>query len=269
MKIYCLIIVILCINSTAFSQGVNPLEPEFERRRIGVEIGLSSVWQSGTYLSGCGRFEKGAQINPVIEIAYDHPLIENMRFEAIVGYQNRSLSSTYNSREDIPIFVRTVANEDTSIIRVPVTFENLGVAKFSYIVIQPGIKFYLTKALYVGGAIGGNILISHSTQHIKNILSKTVDINGIGLSEVSFLQSESSNPYSKIYSESSTPVGNAFTIDGVLMIGSELQLSRRWFFGPRLTWTLPFTPSLQNPLLSDDLFINTLQFTLGVRYSFK
>lgn len=53
------------------------------------------------------------------------------------------------------------------------------------------------------------------------------------------------------------------------MIGSELQLSRRWFFGPRLTWTLPFTPSLQNPLLSDDLFINTLQFTLGVRYSFK
>lgn len=250
----------------AYSQGVNPLEPEFERRRFGAELGIASVWQSGTYLSGCGRFDEGAGVKPVIMLAYDHPWIENMRFEALVGYQDRSVSSTYNSREDIPVYVRTTANEDSSIIRVPVDFENLGVAEFTYIAIQPSVKFYFTKALYVGGGMSGNILLSHKTQYIKNIISKVVDINGIGLSEISFSSGESTDPYSKVYSESSTPGANGFTLDGAVYIGGELQMTRRLFIGPRLTWTIPFLASLHNPLLADDLKLNTLQFTIGFRY---
>ena len=89
--------------------NVNPLDFEYVYPRIGGDIGLSSVWQSGTYIAGCGRFDVGAQINPVIALAYDHPLSNSIRIEALLGYQGRSVSSSFNSRE--PVVLATSSGE--------------------------------------------------------------------------------------------------------------------------------------------------------------
>lgn len=247
----------------AYAQGEdNPLEFRTEFQRIGLEVGLSSVWQSGRYLAGCGDFNEGAKINGIFALAYDYPIIpEVLRFEALLGYQGRSIKSTYNSRELVPI--RTT---DASVYPdVSVDFENVGEASFSYVFLLPSVKLYPTKAIYVGAGLSANLLMNASTQYTKNIISKTVDIPDVGLSEVFYSEQESSDPYSKVFAEEDRSDASSFGLDAAIFVGAELPIGRRLKLGPRLMYTIAMNPVLENP----ELKLNSLQFLVGVRFDLQ
>lgn len=242
-----------------WSQGQdNPLEFRTEFQRIGGEIGLSSVWMSGKYLINCPEFTEGAKINPVIALAYDYPIISGaLRFEALAGYQGRSITSTFNSRENVSVRSQNGIYPD-----VDVDFENVGEARFSYIFLLPSMKYYFTKGIYAGAGLNVGLLLGATTQYTKNILSKTVDINEVGISEVFYPEQESSDPYSKVFPEEDRSDASTLGLDGAFYVGAELPLGRRIKIGPRLLYTLPFTPVFTNP----DLKLSTLQFLIGLRF---
>jgi hypothetical protein len=243
----------------AYGQGEqNPLEYNYDYPRIGGEIGLSSSWQSGAYQAGCGFFQKGAKLNPILAVAYDKPVFTaGFRFEALLGYQGRSLASSYNSRENV------VLNTKNGLVRVDVDFENLGVATFSYFFLLPSLRYNFSKAFYAGAGINLGLLVAKNTQYTKNIISKTVSLGEAGLSTVAYPESESSDPYSKVYPAEDLPNANGFGVDGALYLGAEFQVSRRFKVGPRLLYTIPLTAVLSNP---DELKINSFQFLIGLRY---
>lgn len=244
-----------------YGQGEdNPLEFRTEFPRIGAEVGLSSVWQTGYYSAGCGVFEKGAKINPLIALAYDRPLFGAFRVEALLGWQGRSVRSTYNSRELVAMQVES--DPGPKIAQVDVDFENVGTASFSYVFLLPSLKFYFTRGIYAGAGVNLGLLLGGTAQHTKNILSKTVDIPNLGTTEVFYPQEESSDPYAKVYPEEDIQNTSSIGIDGAFFVGAEFPVGRRLRVGPRVLYTLPFTPVVTDP----ELKLNTLQFLVGVRY---
>lgn len=238
----------------------NPLEFRTDFPRIGGEIGFSSVWQTGEYLAGCGTFREGAKLNALIALAYDYPLIPGViRFEALAGYQGRSLKSTYVERERVAI---RSADGENVFSDVNVDFEHVGNLNLSYLFLLPSIKFYPSKYFYAGAGLSAGMLMGATSQYTKNILSKTADVPNVGLSEVYYPESESSDPYSKVYPEEDRSDVSSFALDAAFYAGAEFPIGRRLKLGPRLLYTLPLTPVIENP----ELKINTFQFLVGLRY---
>lgn len=241
----------------------NPLEFRTEFQRIGGELGFSSVWQTGEYLAGCGTFTKGAKLNPLIALAYDYPLVPGViRFEALAGYQGRSLKSSYVEQEQVSI--RAASGTDVY-SDVFVDFEHVGNLNLSYFFLLPSFKFYPSKHFYAGAGLSAGMLMGASSQYTKNILSKTVEVSNVGLSEVFYPESESSDPYSKVYPVENRDDVSSFALDAAVYVGAEFPIGRRIKLGPRLLYTLPLTPVIENP----ELKINTFQFLVGVRFDLE
>jgi hypothetical protein len=268
LSIAALLTLAICATRTATAQmTVNPLDFSYDYPRIGGDLGFSSVWQNGIYTTGCGRFEEGAKLNPVIGIAYDRPLGSGFRVELFGGYQLRSINSSYNSRENVVLRIKNAPGEFSrpdSFARVDVDFENLGSARFSYLFFMPSVRFNPTRSFFVGAGVSASVLLSASTQYTKNILSKTMFGGELGqLIEISYDTSESDDPYSKVYPEEQRDDAAGFALDGVFYVGAEFPVSKKFDLSPRLLFTYPLTTVFTNP----DLKLMSLQFLIGVRYN--
>ncbi|MDB5033742.1 MAG: hypothetical protein JWQ98_983 [Chlorobi bacterium] len=242
----------------------SPIEFRTEFPRVGGELGFASVWQSGTYDAGCGHFEKGFRINPFVAGAYDMPFPPfnrpGFRFEALLGFQGRSVKSSYNSLEQVVLVA-----EDSSHARVDVNFENVGTADFTYVFFLPSMKYYITKGFYAGAGLNLGLLLSSTTQYTKNISSKTVDVKPLGLSEIYYPAGESSDPYSKVFDKESRTDASSLGVDIAAYVGAEFALGHGWKLGPRILYTIPMTTVFKSP----DLKLNTLEFLVGARYDLR
>lgn len=259
----------LAVVGVVEAQEDNPLDFAGTSNRIGLEIGFTSVYQIGEYAAGCEVFEKGAGANFLVAAAWDRSLSSTMRIEGLLGYQSRTIASRFNSREVIGLATETGA------VNAEVDFENIGRATFSYLFFQPGVKFYPVKNLYAGAGASLNLLLSGTTQYQKDILSRTVELNELGLSEVFYSDLESSDPYSMVYETVDREDAGGVTFDGVLMIGGEfyvgnasdpgqLEQKRRLAIGPRLQYTIPFVNALSDGERA--MKLGTFQFLVGMRY---
>lgn len=267
---YTFAVALLVAAHGALSAQDNPLDFVDPTDRIGFDIGFSSAWQSGTYRAGCGTFDKGAALNIWMAASYDKLWKDNFRFEGLVGYQSKNVRSSYNSRENI------VVNTETGQVNAEVDFENIGNASFSYLFIQPGFKFYPIPALYAGVGTSVNFLMSASTQYQKDILSKTVSLNELGVSEVFYSPSESSDPYSMVFDEQDAEGAAGVTVDGVIMVGAEFrvgksqtnplstQAKKRFAISPRMQYSIPFVAALSEG--ENELKLGGFQLIVGLRY---
>ncbi len=252
------------------AQEDNPLNFTDKYRRIGFEIGFTSAWQSGIYQAGCGLFEKGANLNLLVSAAYDQQINDVLQFEGLLGYQSKNISSSYISEENIGIATEGGA------VNAAVSFDNIGTANFSYIFAQPSLKFYPFKNLYVGGGTSVNLLLGSSTQYQKDIVSRTVQLNELGLSEVYYSEAESSDPYSKVFAAESRDDASGVTLDAIMMVGAEFRVGKtyndpinpnprkRITVGPRIQYALPLISALNDG--ENSLKLSGLQFLVGMRF---
>lgn len=235
----------------------NPLETRDVFPRVGAEFGLNFVEQSGTYIARCGTFPKGARTDPFFGICFDDEFAKGLRYEVMLFWQGKGVSSSYISTE--PVVVETPDGRQTA----AVDFENVGDFNASYIGLMPSAKWYPTKGLYAGAGLGVGFLLGANTQYTKNIVSKVVQVNNIGLSEVYYPETESTDPYSKVYEAEDEPNAAGLALDGVIFVGAEIPIGSRIRFGPRLMLQLPLTPVLDNP----ELKLGAFTVTLGFRYN--
>ena len=274
---YALFVILVCGVVGTFAHPVNlnaqednPLDFRGVSNRLGLEIGFTSVYQIGAYSAGCEVFNKGAGANFLIAAAWDRSMGSRFRFESLLGYQGRSIASRFNSREVIGLAT------ETGPVNAEVDFENIGRANFSYIFVQPGVKFYPFRNLYAGAGASVNFLLSGRTQYQKDILSRTVELNELGLSEVFYSDAESSDPYSMVYAEEGRDDAGGVTFDAVLMIGGEFYVGKttsnpiemtekkKLSLGPRLQYTIPFVNALSDGERA--MKLGSFQFLIGMRY---
>lgn len=271
--LFFLLTVGLC--TAAFSRATaqdTPLDFVDHVERVGLEVGFSSVWQDGSYIAGCGLFDKGTALNIWIAAAYDREMSDAFRAEGLLGYQGRSVRSRFNSRENIGV------STESGPVNAEVDFENIGTASFSYIFFQPGIKFYPIPSIYVGAGASVNFLLNATTQYQKDILSRTVNLNELGVSEVFYSQEESSDPYSKIFPEVTEDGAAGVTFDGVIIAGAEFSVGKRvnspidmntrrqFALSPRIQYTIPFVAALTQD--NNQIKLGGLQILFGLRYEF-
>lgn len=234
-----------------------PLNPTDILPRVGGEFGLSSGWQTGSYIARCGTFTKGSRVSPLIAIAYDRTYGRKFRFEGLLGVQGRGVSSSYNSSENV------VLQTPGGPARAAVDFENVGTLSATYLFVLPSMKFYITRGFYVGAGVSAGLLLGASTQYTKNIISRTVVVDDLGLSEVYYPSEESSDAYSKVFPEESREDASGIAVDAVAYVGAEIPFGSRLAIGPRIAYILPVTTVLVSP----DLKLNALQFLIGARLS--
>lgn len=253
------VLALLACATVARAQAwVDPIEFAYDYPRIGAEIGLVPTWQSGMYRTGCGEFVEGSRINPILAAAYDLPVIDNkLRVEVLAGWHTRSVASAYNSRETV------VLQTTGGTARADVDFENEGVLNTSYLFVLPSVKLYIFDALYAGAGPMALFVTGASSQYRKTIVSKSVQIPELGLSEISYPEEESSDPYTKIFEPEDRTDVNGFAFDLVAYVGAEFKLGKRMKIGPRLSFAFPLTTVIDNP----ELKLFTFQITVGVRYA--
>jgi hypothetical protein len=259
LRLVWLILAIAASTSTARAQAtVDPIEFAYDYPRLGGELGLTPTWQSGMYRTGCGEFTEGTRINPIVAIAYDHPIVDGqMRLEVLGGWLSHSVSSSYNSRETV--ILQTAGGT----ARVDVDFENQGEFNATYFFLLPSIRFYLLEALYAGAGVSAGFLAGARSQYTKTIISKSVMIPELGLSEISYPEEESDDPYSKIFPEEERPDANGFGLDLAAYIGAEFKIGERMTMGPRVLFAYPVTSVVNDP----ELRLLSMQFTLGARFA--
>jgi hypothetical protein len=238
----------------------SPLDPKTEFPRMGIEGGLSWVTQTGTYTSGCGTFTDGSGINAVIAGAYDYPISGYVRLEGLLGLQTRHTGSTYNTVEN------TVIRTSGGFIESDVTYENKGSATFTYLFAQPSVKWYPYKNIYVGAGLSANLFTGASTRYSKSIVTRVVDGGGGEVVEVAYPDADSRDGITKDYPIQDRTDASGMTFDGAAYVGLEFSIYTRLRFSPRLTYTLPLTPSLSEPG-ETEMKLGTLQATIGFRYS--
>lgn len=252
------------------AQEDNPLNFTDAFKRLGFEVGFTSAWQSGEYVVGCGTFERGANLNFLIAAAYDQQINKSFQFEGLVGYQSKNIKSSYIHEENIGI------STESGPVNAGVSFDNVGQATFSYIFAQPSLKFYPFNNLYVGGGVSANILLSSTLQYQKDIVSRTIKLNELGLSEVFYSESESSDPYSKVFAVESNDNASGVLLDAIMMVGAEFRVGKTYTnpinpnprkkitIGPRIQYALPLISAMSDG--EHELKLNGLQFLVGMRY---
>lgn len=255
---------------TLLAQGEDdPLAPRTVNQRIGGEIGLSALWQSGVYDAYCARFEKGARITPFIAFAYDYALTRALRFEALLGYRGYGVSSSYTSRELVVVDVPDKNSPSGhTLVRTNVDFENVGTANFTTVFLMPSLKLYPTKGFYFGAGANVGLIMGGTSQYTKNILSRAVETPGLDgnhLTEVSFAASESSDPYSMVYDPQPIANKSSLGLDLIGYIGAEIPFGRHLRMGPRITYQMPLTPIVTDP----ELKFSSVTLTLGARWEIE
>ena len=265
-----LVTIAFSLPAALHAQEDMPLDFGDKLKRLGFEVGFTSAWQSGAYRAGCGLFEEGANVNLLIAAVYDQQISDAFQFEGLIGYQSKNLSSTYLSEENIGI------STEGGPVNAGVTFDNIGTANFSYVFFQPALKFYPSRNVYLGAGTSVNLLLGSATQYRKDIVSQTVQLNELGLSEVFYSETESSDPYSKVFGEESRDDASATTFDGIIMIGAEFRIGERYgnpvgphprkkiTIGPRVQYAIPFIAALTEE--QNELKLNGLHFLVGMRF---
>ena len=261
----------LLLPALLSAQADNPLNFTDVVKRVGFEVGFTSAWQSGEYQTGCGVFQQGANLNFLIAAAYDQEISRSFKFEAIAGYQSKNIKSSYISEENIGI------STESGPVNAKVSFDNIGRANFSYFFVQPSLKFYPFSNLYAGIGPSINLLLGSNTQYQKDILSRTIQLNELGLSEVYYSESETSDPYSKVFPAETGENASGVTLDLVMMIGAEFNVGKTYTnpinskakkkiaIGPRIQYAIPLLSAMSDG--QHDLRLNGLQFLVGGRFS--
>lgn len=254
---------ICLLTSPLVPQVSNPLGQQTEFPRLGIEVGLPIISQSGTYAVGCGVFDEGSDLGLFLAGAYDYPLNpfkEGFRVEGLAGFHLRTVHSSYDSAESTTI--RTGSNQ---FITRDVTYSNLGDASFIQFSVLPSIKYYPFRAFYIGAGVGVNLTFSANTSYSKQIVTKVVTDNTGKATEVFYPQGETDDPYTKEYPSEDPENVAGVVFDGMVYAGYEFSIYKFLRVGPRLAYMLPLTATITDP----ELKLSSLVATLGVRYSIR
>ncbi len=146
--------------------------------------------------------------------------------------------------------------------RVNVEFENVRNGVFTYASIAQALKYYPVRALYVGAGLDLNILLSGWTRFTKIIIDRVVNVENMGITEVSF--GDTPDPYVKEFPKRDRDDAARIGIGASLFAGGEIPLGESLAIGPRIRWTFPFNAILPDPRLIPVVF----DATIGLRVAF-
>ena len=237
----------------------DPLSPIYRYQRAGFEIGADLTRQEGSYSVGCGTFDEGSGTNLILGAVYDKPIEKLFRVELFAGFRQRNVSGDYAEEE--PSVIQTA----DGFIETDLTYDNVGGAKFLYLFGQPSFKFYPIDALYIGAGANLGFPLGVEETYSKDIITKTVTLEGGEIIEAYYPAAESSDPHSRVFPSEDPDNVSPLLIDPVIFLGAEIRLSRRLFIGPRVTYTVPVMAAITDP----ELKLTSIYGTIGLRYDLR
>lgn len=262
LSVVALAIALIAVPSHAQDMG----NPSSESCRLGLEGGVTLAAPYEYWTS-----EHGSPPGFSASLAYDVKLgrgtESQFRLEGLLGVRTLEVEARYPQREIAPIHVSDGSDMEGDTLNaryIPIDYENVQRGTFVYLSLAPSLKYYPVPALYAGAGVDVGVLLKGSTQFTKNIVSKVVQVEGYGSTEVYYPASESADPYSKVFPAKDRDDASKIQVGGVLFAGGEIPLSESLVIGPRVSCMIPFTSVLP----THELRAVTFGVTLGLRYMF-
>lgn len=239
-------------------QGTEPANPMGFKTifpRIGFEGGIDISIQDGSYVVGCGEFTEGWKPNLTLAAAYDYPVSDKIKIEGLLGFRQRNVNDSYETVE--PSIIRTA----DGFVERDITYQNNGEARFSYLFLQPSVRYHPILNLFVGVGVNMGVTLSSTTTYTKGIDTKVVTLDDGSLMEIYYTSDDANNPHLRVFPSESPENVSAFLIDPVIYTGLELRAGDFWIY-PRLTYSIPLIAAVSDP----ELKFRSIQATVGIRY---
>jgi hypothetical protein len=253
-------IAIVAAGSTARSQEDSG--PDAGPLRIGVDAGISSIAADGPIVMGRAPFLAASGAAPRFDVTADLRLGSagsRWRAEIAVGFTRESMSGSYNSREMIDLAVLSGSEN----IMVDVDFRNTGTMITDLLAIAPSVRYDVVDWLYAGlGADVGVRIGESTTQFQKTLLSRALDVPGLGVTNVSFPTEESSDGVTKTFPARARTNAPVLTLGAMMYVGAEIGIGSGITLGPRVGYTIGLGPYGHDP----DFAIKRFWAAAALRY---
>ncbi|MBS1538843.1 MAG: outer membrane beta-barrel protein [Bacteroidetes bacterium] len=226
------------------SDMASPIDPRFsyKPRFVGAIVGLGPSNQSGSFLTDkcdCPAFTDGTGINVIVGGLFEQLLTKNMVLGASVLYNYRSLTAEYTERESVSL--QKEGSSDISKIAIP--FLHTTKSSFTYITVQPYLKYYLIKNFFVRVSPALSFNIGSSLRHEKDMLQTTAKLPDGETVNISFPADKDARIVSDtkaIIQDTQFPKMTSFVLSADMALGIEIKAGKRMSIAPVLQYSLPF-----------------------------
>jgi hypothetical protein len=214
-----------------------PLEPQAPplKSELGLFIGLGQNVELGSFnTSGCPcEFEGGTGLDFIIGALYEHEIVPAIRYGIAVGYNPKSLTSTFREREMVGFMPKGASDSEY----VPIWFRYRTQSNFSYFPVIPYLKWQPSKIMFLKLGLDASFLVSSHLTHTKEVLDNTATLSTGEIVSVSF--ADGTNTHTLADGKFPSPNSMVWSLEPSL--GFNIQLSKKIFLSPVLQFSIPLS----------------------------
>ena len=231
---------------------------------IGIELGLGSHMQSGTFQAICQcEFASGSGNGFLGGLLFELPVSYEWTFGFGIKFDFKNFTT---SRVIHDTAVITYVEKD-SIASGPFGFTRIGSVKETFLVLAPFIRYeFFRNGPFVQAGPGIGFLLSSNFTHTRELNSSTITLdNGQVITNVRFENGTRSETLE------SGKIINAATarISALVTAGWDIPVGDNAVIAPMITYDFPFTtvrPNFVGINGAADWKISTLYFSIGLKY---
>jgi hypothetical protein len=224
----------------------NPLIPQAPplKSELGLFVGLGQNIELGTfYTTGCPcQFDGGTGLDFLIGALYEHELEPKIRYGIAVGYNLKTLNSSFQEREEIGFWNQTASDSE----HVPIWFRYRTQSNFSYIPVIPFLKWQPSKLFFLKLGLDVSFLASSHMTHTKEVLDQTATLSDGQTVSVMFKDSLNNGATVETLYDKNFPSPNSIIWSLEPSLGFNIPLSKKIFLSPVLQFSIPLSTVATN-----------------------
>ncbi len=232
---------------------------------IGVELGLGSHQQQGTYQAICHcQFEGGSATGFLGGLLFELPLNYEWTIGLGAKFDFKGLNNTTLVGDTATLLL---PQQGDSVARGTVFLQRTGTVRETFLTLAPFVRYEFYRNgpfVQAGPSIG--FLLSSNFKHVRELLGSTITlVDNAG----------NSAKYNNIHFANGTnteelenhKIDNVKTLRlGLLLtVGYDIPVGDNSVIAPMLTYDLPLT-TVRDNILSKDWKISTIFFSVGLKY---
>jgi hypothetical protein len=222
----------------------SPIDPKYSYRPrfVGALVGFGPSNQSGSFVTDkcdCPAFTDGTGVNLIVGGFFEQLVSRNITLGAALVYNYRSLTAEYTERESVEL--QKEGSSDKFKIAVP--FLHTTKSSFTYLTVQPYLKYYLFKNFFARVSPGLSFNIGSSLRHEKDMLITTTKLPDGETVNISFPAEKDSRVVSEtkaIIQDTPFPKMTGFMLSADMALGVEIKAGKKMSIAPVIEYSLPF-----------------------------
>ncbi|HYM20786.1 MAG TPA: outer membrane beta-barrel protein [Candidatus Kapabacteria bacterium] len=231
---------------------------------IGVELGLGSHIQQGTYQASCQCTFSGGSFSGFLGgLLFELPLDYEWTIGMGLKFDFKGLNNSTIVKDNTAIEV--LAGSSDSVVYVNgLAYNRIGTVRETFFSIDPFVRYeFYRNGPFVQAGPGVGLVVASSFKHTRELLNTTViDNNGNPIPNVHFSDGTTSETL-----ENDTKISNINSLQLTIQaaVGYNIAVGDNAVVAPMLTYSLPIT-AVRPDILASGWKIQTIYFSAAFKY---